>query len=179
MTIKAPIIGVMGSHENPWEAYAKPVGELLAERGYNMLTGAGGGVMTSVAQAFSSVKKRKGLCLGICPIASSGYRGHPLSEDEFPNKYVDMQLIVPLDSRAEGDAVPYSRNLMNIMTSHAVIILPGEHGTKNEVSLALMYNKPLIMFGPDKAFTQFPEEPLRADHIKHVEQFLNDVFGDV
>jgi predicted Rossmann-fold nucleotide-binding protein len=173
-----PIIGVMGSHDKEWDEYAKPVGELIAKRGFHLLTGAGPGVMTAVARAFTSVKKRKGLCFGICPIASSGYRGHPLSETEFPNQYVESQMIVPLDSKAEGDAVPYSRNMMNIMTSHAVIILPGEHGTKNEVSLSIMYNKPMIMFGPDKAFAKFPQEPLRADTINHVEQFFDDVFGE-
>jgi predicted Rossmann-fold nucleotide-binding protein len=64
------------------------------------------------------------------------------------------------------------------MTSKALIVLPGAHGTKNEVSLALMYDKPLVMFGPDEAFASFPEDPLRADDITHVEQFLNDVFGE-
>lgn len=147
MADRLPIIGVMGSHEKEWDEFAKPVGELLARKGFHLLTGAGPGVMTAVARSFTGVEDRKGLCFGIYPIASAGYRGHPLSEKEFPNKHVEAQLVVPLDARAQGDAVPYSRNIMNIMTSHAVIILPGEHGTQNEVSLALMYNKPLIMFG--------------------------------
>ena len=86
---------------------------------------------------------------------------------------------MPLDAKAQVDAVPYSRNMMNIMTSHAVVVLPGAHGTKNEVSLALMYNKPLVLFGPDRAFSQFPQEPLHTDDIAHVAQFFDDVFGPV
>lgn len=73
--------------------------------------------------------------------------------------------------------MPYSRNLVNVMSSKALVILPGSHGTRNEVSLGLMYEKPLMLFGPDEAFDQFPEEPLRSDDISHVEQFFDDVFG--
>jgi predicted Rossmann-fold nucleotide-binding protein len=152
---KYPIVGVMGSHENEWIEYADPVGDLLARRGFNLLTGAGDGVMTAV-----------------------DYKGERLSEVEYPNPYIEVPMITPLSSKAQSDAMPYSRNLVNVMTSKALIVLPGSHGTQNEVSLALMYEKPLIMFGPDHAFDKFPEEPLRADNISHVAQFLDDVFGE-
>lgn len=177
MVERRPIIGVMGSHEDEWEDYADPIGDLIARRGYHLLTGAGAGVMTAAARAFVSVRDREGICLGICPVPVTSYSGVPISEKEFPNSHVDAQLIVPLDAKAQGDAVPYSRNMMNIMTSHAVVVLPGAHGTKNEVSLALKYNKPLVLFGPDSAFVQFPQEPLHTDNIRHVAQFFDDIFG--
>lgn len=175
MIDRRPIVGVMGSHEDAWEQYAEPVGRLIAERGFHLLTGAGAGVMTTVAKAFTSVENRQGLAIGILPAVD--YKGQKLDQEECPNPYIEVPMITPLSSKAQNDVMPYSRNLTNVMTSKALIILPGSHGTRNEVSLGLMYDKPLIMFGPDEAFESFPEDPLRADNISHVEQFLDDVFG--
>lgn len=176
MINRYPIVGVMGSHEESWEEYALPVGELLARRGYNLLTGAGGGVMTAVARGFTDVEDRKGVSIGILPAVD--YKGQKLDKEEYPNPYIEIPMITPLSQKAQSDVMPFSRNLTNVMTAKALIILPGAHGTKNEVSLGLMYDKPLVMFGPDAAFDDFPEEPLRADHIKHVESFLDDVFEE-
>lgn len=169
------IVGVMGSHEDAWDDYSAPVGALLANRGFNLLTGAGDGVMTAVAKAFTDVDARDGVSIGVLPAVD--YKGQKLDKEVYPNPYIEVPMITPLSAKAESDAMPFSRNLVNVMTSKALIILPGAHGTKNEVSIALMYNKPLIMFGPDGAFASFPEEPLRANGIHHVEQFLDDVFG--
>ena len=176
MMNRRPIVGVMGSHAEAWDQYAAPVGRLLAERGLNLLTGAGGGVMTAVAEAFTDVDEREGVSIGILPAVD--YKGQKLDKEVYPNPFIEVPMITPLSAKAEKDVMPFSRNLTNVMTSQALIILPGSHGTRNEVSLALMYDKPLIMFGPDEAFDKFPEEPLRADAIQHVEQFLNDVFGE-
>ncbi len=176
MVNKHPIVGVMGSHENEWNDYALPVGQVLARRGFNLLTGAGGGVMTAVAKAFTDVEDRAGMAIGIKPAVD--YKGERLSEVDYPNPFIEIPMITPLSMKAQSDAMPFSRNLVNVMTSKALIILPGSHGTCNEVSLALMYEKPVIMFGPDHAFDSFPQEPLRADNIDHVEHFLDDVFGE-
>ena len=176
MMNRRPIVGVMGSHEDAWEQYAEPVGRLLAERGFNLLTGAGDGVMTAVAKAFTEVEDREGVTIGVLPAVD--YKGQKLDKELYPNPYIEIPMITPLSAKAQSDAMPFSRNLVNVMTSKALIILPGSHGTRNEVSLALLYDKPLVMFGPDHAFDKFPEEPLRADGIQHVEQFLDDVFGE-
>ena len=176
MIDRYPVIGVMGSHEDSWDRYARPVGELIARRGYHLLTGAGAGVMSAVCEAFQSVEERRGLAIGIRPAVD--YKGEALSKEDFPNVHIDLPIITPLSAKAQGDVMPFSRNLVNVMTSKALIVLPGSHGTRNEVSLALLYDKPLILFGPDEAFARFPEDPLRADDIVHVEQFLDDVFGD-
>ncbi|MBI1301185.1 MAG: hypothetical protein GC137_05935 [Alphaproteobacteria bacterium] len=173
---RLPIVGVMGSHEKTWEEYADPVGELLARRGFNLLTGAGGGVMTQVAKSFTNVEDRAGVSIGILPAVD--YKGQKLDTEEYPNPYIEIPMITPLSAKAQSDKMPFSRNLVNVMTSKALIVLPGSHGTQNEVSLGLYYNKPMIMFGPDNAFAKFPEDPLRADSIHHLEQFLDDVFGE-
>ncbi len=170
-----PIIGVMGSHEKSWHDFSYPVGELLANRGCNLLTGAGGGVMTEVARGFTEIEKRKGVAIGILPAVD--YRGQHLDTEEYPNPYIEVPMITPLSAKAQSDQMPFSRNLVNVMTAKALVILPGSHGTRNEVSLALMYNKPLVLFGPEEEFTKFPEDPLRAQTIEHVEQFLDDVLS--
>ena len=177
MTVnRYPIIGVMGSHEEPWEDYARQVGELIALRGYNLLTGAGAGVMTAVAKSFTETKPRKGMAIGILPAVD--YKGQKLDTEEYPNPYIEIPMITPLSTKAQNDVMPFSRNLTNVMTSKALVVLPGAHGTRNEVSLALMYNKPLVMFGPDSPFAKFPEDPLRTENIDHVAQFFDDVFEE-
>lgn len=176
MISKLPIIGVMGSHEEPWEDFAHPVGAMIARRGYHLMTGAGDGVMTAVSESFTAVKNRKGQCIGLYPLPEESYTGSSPSLHEFPNAFIEIPILCPLDQKEMRDQMPYSRNLVNIMTCDAFVILPGAHGTRNEVSFILRYSKPLVLFGPDDAFTKFPQEPLHTDKIEHVEQFLNDVF---
>ncbi len=175
MTVnRLPIIGVMGSHEKEWIEYADPVGDLLARRNYSLLTGAGAGVMTAVARSFTMVEGRQGVAIGILPAVD--YKGQKLDTEEYPNSYIEIPMITPLSTKAQSDQMPFSRNLVNVMTSKALIVLPGSHGTKNEVSLGLHYDKPMVLFGPGDAFDQFPEAPLRANDISQVAQFLDDVF---
>ncbi len=170
MIDRKPIIGVMGSSETEWEEFAKPVGELIADMGYHLLTGAGAGVMTSVSKAFTEDEEREGLSIGVVPTVD--YDGKFLEREEYPNPYIEIPIITPLDTRAQKDATPYSRNFVNIMTSHAVVILPGDHGTRNEASLSLMFDKPMVMFGPHDAFEGFPEQRTRVSDIDAVREFL-------
>lgn len=170
MIDRKPIIGVMGSHENEWPELAGPIGKLIADHDYHLLTGAGPGVMTAVARAFTSVKNRKGVSIGIVP--TTEYDGGFVQREEYPNPYIQLPIITPLDKKAQGAANPYSRNYVNVMTSHALIFLPGDHGTQNEASLALLFNKPSIFFGPQGAFDNFPEQRTRVSDIEAVREFL-------
>ncbi len=170
MIERRPIIGVMGSHETPWEEYSKPVGQMIAQHDYHLLTGAGGGVMEAVSKAFVEEESREGSSIGIVP--TMDYDGTMLNREEYPNHHIEIPILTPLDSKAQNDTMPYSRNYVNIMSSHALIILPGSHGTKNEVSLALQFEKPMILYGPTDMFEKFPEAPIRADDIEEVREFL-------
>lgn len=160
----------MGSHEKEWEELARPVGKLIAAHGYHLLTGAGAGVMTAVARAFIEETDREGLSIGIVPTVN--YEGNFVQKDTYPNPYVEIPIVTPLDVKAQSDSMPFSRNYVNIMTSHAVVVLPGDHGTQNEVSLGIMFKKPMILFGPEKAFEKFPDKPTRVDTIEEVLAFL-------
>lgn len=165
-----PIIGVMGSHENEWEEFSVPIGQMIAEHDYHLLTGAGGGVMMAVAKAFVEVEDRAGVSIGIAPTAD--YDGDPLPTEVYPNPYIEVPVVTPLDAKAQMDKMPYSKNYVNVMSSHAIIILPGSHGTRNEVSLAIKYKKPVVLFGPKTAFEKFPEHPTHVDTVDEVREFL-------
>jgi uncharacterized protein (TIGR00725 family) len=170
MISRLPIIGVMGSHIHEWPELAIPVGRLIAEHGYHLLTGAGGGVMMSASKAFTEYEHRDGVCIGIVPTRE--YNGQMVPSSEYQNEYVEVPIITPLDVKALSDTVPYSRNYVNIMTSNAVVVLPGDHGTHNEVALSIMFKKPMVLFGPEKAFERFPDKHTRVDTIEEVKEFL-------
>lgn len=171
MLKKYPVIGVVGSHEKEWSELAVPLGKMIAQHGYHLLVGAGGGVMTSVAKGFTDVEDRLGLCLGIVPTVD--YSGDLLPRSKYPNPHVEIPILTPLDKKAQNDATPYSRNFVNVMSSHAIIALPGDHGTRNEVSLAIQFRKPVILFGPRENFSKFPEQPAYVDTIEEVREFLS------
>ncbi len=175
MIERKKIIGVMGSHENEWTEYAVPLGEMIAQRGYHLLTGCGAGVMSEVSRGFSMVKGRKGVAIGLRPIEQ--YSKDAITAHEFPNAYIDVPITTILSHEAQNDMMPYSRNMVNIMSSDALVALPGAHGTKNEASLGLMYDKPVILFGPDGEFDTFPQDTVYTDNIKGIEHFFMDVFG--
>lgn len=129
--------------------------------------------MTAVAKAFTVEKHRAGFSIGIIPtIEKDGvfYR----SGDGYSNPHIEIPIVTPLDTKALSDAMPYSRNHVNILSCHAVIILPGDHGTKHETSLAIMLKKPHVLFGPAEAFAQFPEESVRVEEIGQVQSFIDE-----
>ena len=173
MIKKQPIIGVMGSHTKEWEEFSGPLGRLIAEYDYNLLTGAGAGAMTAVAKAFVDVEKREGKSIGVVPVVD--YAGDRVMREEYPNPYIELPILTPLDTKAVKDVNPYSRNHVNIMTSNAIVVLPGDHGTRNEVSIALQYGKPMILLGPADAFEGFPEQRTRVSDIEAVREFLDTV----
>lgn len=173
MIDRRPIIGVMGSHQDEWEILAEPIGQIIAEFGYHLLTGAGAGVMTAASRGFVSVKEREGLCIGIIPTVDS--QGKDIDPETYPNPYIEIPIVTPLGVKALSDSMPFSRNHVNIMSSNAVIILPGSHGTKNEASLCLQFGKPCLYFGPMDAFEGFPEQRTRVSSIEAVREFLETV----
>lgn len=173
MITRLPIIGVMGSHDKTWDDFSSPLGRMIAEHDYHLLTGAGAGVMTAVAQAFTAVEEREGSSLGVIPITD--YQGGLVDRDQYPNPYIEIPILTPLNKKVQGDTNPFSRNHVNVMSSSAVILLPGDHGTQNEAGLSLHYKKQAILFGPEKEFTKFPEQLSRTDDINEVREFLEQV----
>jgi uncharacterized protein (TIGR00725 family) len=171
-TLSGTTIGVMGSGTDEHDDLARMVGETLADLGVNLLTGGGRGVMTAVSRAFTRHPNRRGICIGIIPCASESDRGSP--KDGYPNEFVELAIYTHLPYSGAQGAHDLSRNHINVLSSAAIIALPGEAGTASEVGLALRYGKPVIAFSPDpKLVERFPTAVRRVERIEAVREFLS------
>jgi uncharacterized protein (TIGR00725 family) len=163
-------VGVMGSGTNEHDALGRDIGELLAGLGVNLLTGGGRGVMTSVSRAFVQASRNRGVCIGIIPCYSETERSRP--RDGYPNQYVELAIYTHLPHSGLRGREDLSRNHINILSSVAVIALPGEHGTVTE-SLAVDYKKPVIAYSRQKHLVEhFSKSVPRATTMREVEEFL-------
>ena len=147
--MRQPGVGVMGSGRDPHDDLAAPLGRWIAERGFHLLTGGGGGVMEAVSRAFVSVEERRGLAIGVVPGRVEG--GEYSSPSGYPNDCIDLPILTHLPSRGdplrdEREAIAMSRNPINVLSSTIVVALPGSGGTRSEVELALQYGRPVIAF---------------------------------
>jgi len=164
-------VGVVGSGADEHDELARPVGELLARLGLNLLTGGGHGVMTAVSRAFTRAPRGRGISIGILPCLSERERATPITG--YPNEFVELAIYTHLPYSGNRGKHDLSRNHINILSSAAVVALPGREGTASEVSLALDYKKPVIVFAPDASLVKhFPRSAPRAATIAEVEEFL-------
>lgn len=164
-------VGVLGSGTQAWPALSRPLGALLARLGVNLVTGGGRGVMRAVARAYVRSERRRGVCIGIIPCASLAERATPLRG--YPNPFVELPIYTHLPLSGKAGTSDLSRNHINVLTSAALVALPGSHGTASEITLALRYGRPVIVFAPDSAaVAHFPAGAPRATGIDAVEAFL-------
>lgn len=162
--LRLPIVGVMGSSQLAWEDYAVPLGRWLAKQPVHLLTGGGAGVMTSVSQAFVAVTPRQGLAIGCLPTEARD--GQFVLRAGYPNPFIEIPIVTPLN--INGKTAGVNRNFVNILTADIVIALPGNVGTLNEVELSLQFGKPLILYGPDDYFVDFPQAVTRYTDLPQV-----------
>jgi predicted Rossmann-fold nucleotide-binding protein len=172
MRTRREIIGVLGSGREEHRAWVEPLARWIAQRGYHLLTGAGGGVMGAAAEAFVAVEERAGLSLGIVPgaVVDGTWRPKP----GYPHAAVELPILTHLPLSGEQGTEPMSRNHLNVLTAHALVALPGGAGTLSEAVLALRYGKPLILFGPPEAFDAFPAQLERTQALERVCAFLQE-----
>jgi uncharacterized protein (TIGR00725 family) len=112
---------------------AEQVGEAVAARKAVLLTGGKAGVMRA---ACKGAKKNGGTTIGILPF----------SKDE-ANEFVDIAL---------PSNMGYGRNRLVVSMADAVIAIAGRWGTLNEISEALMQQKPLVLLtGSDGVVEKF------------------------
>ena len=164
-------IGVIGSGTREHDEDARPLGELLADLGVNLLTGGGEGVMKAVSRAFVRRSSGRDICIGIIPCASEADRAAP--RPGYPNEFVQLAIYTHLPfSGAEGTH-DLSRNHINVLTCSAIVALPGDDGTLSEAALAIRYAKPIVAFSRTPALLErFPKTILRAAVLADVETFL-------
>jgi uncharacterized protein (TIGR00725 family) len=171
MRSRLKIVGVMGSGTERHEAFAIPLGVLLARLEVHLLTGGGLGVMEAVSQGFLSAEKRAGVCIGVLPgqVEEEGC-GAPLG---YPNLHIEVPIRTHLPGRGEEGDPLHSRNSVNIASADAVVVLPGGSGTASEARLALQFRKPVLGFGGGGE----AEGILQAESLEEVEHFLKAVLG--
>jgi len=169
-------VGVVGSGTLEHDDEARPVGELLADLGVNLLTGGGSGVMRAVSRAFIQRGGGRGICIGIIPCASEADRSTP--KPGYPNEFVELAIYTHLPYSGQQGTDDLSRNHINVLSCAAIVALPGEHGTAAEVSLAVRYGKPVIAYsGRSSLVRHFSESVRRVENIGEVEKFLRQQLG--
>jgi len=170
-SVSAITIAVIGSGTDEHAALAAPVGRLLAQLGVNLLTGGGGGVMTSVSRAFVETPREAGVCIGIIPCRSESERARP--KEGYPNRFVELPIYTHLPHSGARGREDLSRNHINVLSPAAIVALPGEEGTASEVSLALDYHKPVIAYAPDAGLiAHFAAGVERTSDLSRVRAFL-------
>ena len=119
-----PRIGVMGDSSCSPEVYelARKVGFLIGTKGAILISGGMGGVMEASARG---AREAGGTTIGILPGSSATEA----------NRYIDIPIVTDL-----GNA----RNIVNILTSQAIIAIHGSYGTLSEIALAMKCRVPVI-----------------------------------
>ncbi len=185
MLRKLPIIGVLGSGSpiSPERAaLARAVGAMVARLDAHLLTGAGYGVMEAAAEGFVAVEQRRGLSIGIVPRDPTGPINAPNRTPEgrpYPNPFVEVAVFTPLPPRVLDWRHAPCRNHVNVLTSHALVALPGADGTRNELEMAAEFGPGceaaretcgIILIGPREEFpAQAAAAFFHADSIEEAE----------
>jgi uncharacterized protein (TIGR00725 family) len=163
-------VGVMGCGEERHASLADSVGELLARFEVNVLTGGGGGVMEAVSRAFIESRRGGGICIGIIPCSEED---PSTPKPGYPNRFVELPIYTHLPYSGVRGGLDLSRNHINVLSCDAIVALPGGPGTASEVSLAVRYRKPIVVFSPDEALVeQFPKDAPRVARLDDVAGFL-------
>lgn len=166
------VVAVIGSGDTA-DPCCGDIGRLIASLGFDLLTGAGRGVMEAVSRAFHETRPRRGIVIGIVPGevdgierierrvagppgAAAGRSGADQSgpgpaeyrvRAGYPNEWVELAIYTHLpDSGAEGTRRS-SRNHINVLSADAIVALPGSAGTASEIWLAAAYGIPIIASG--------------------------------
>ncbi len=135
-------IGIMGSGDELADPRkAEDAGRRVAEAGFHLLTGGGGGVMEAASRGFASFEKRQGLAIGVLP---ARHLGSPQTRQDYPNSFIDLAIRTHLEVSPDPDNLS-SRNPINILTADGLIFLPGSGGTAAELALAKKFSKPRIL----------------------------------
>jgi predicted Rossmann-fold nucleotide-binding protein len=184
---RLPIVGLFGSGTKitpERAALARDIGMLVARLGSHLLTGASYAITESAAEGFVSVKKRRGVCIGTLGRATTAAFDRPRAAAEatqYPNRHVELVIYTTLPVQSHGEDIA-ERHRVNLISSNAVIALPGSVGTHDELQMAATFDgesakKPderrTILIGPTEEFSRelrhlFAHAPTIADAERHI-----------
>ncbi len=131
------IIGIMGPGENATpddNELAFELGKAIAQQGWIVLTGGRSfGVMDA---AMKGAKEVDGLTIGVLP------------NDNAVNSsdHADIKIITGMGG---------ARNVVNVLSSHIIVVIGMAAGTASEVALALKSNKKVILLKQDEITIRF------------------------
>ncbi len=94
--------------------------------------------MESVSRAFAETRDRAGRVIGVVP-------GTPPPAG-YPNPWVEIPIFTHLPWSGDRGTEAMSRNHVNVLSSDAIVVLPGGHGTSSEARLAIDYGRPVVAF---------------------------------
>lgn len=187
MLSRLPIIGLFGSGTKltpERAALARDIGILVARLGAHLLTGASYAVTEAAAEGFVSVKRRRGVCIGTIGRPTSTAFDRPgLSQEsiQYPNRHIEMVVYTTLPDSSHGRDAP-ERHWVNLMSSNAVIALPGSVGTHDELQMAATFDgesakrpeeRRTLLIGPAEEFSRelrnlFVHAATIADAERHI-----------
>lgn len=169
MTMRLPVVGVMGSGDNEHATRAEEIGRWLATQPVHLLNGGGNGVMRVVSRAFQEVPNRAGLVIGIIPCGKE-----PASPKEgYPNPWIELAIFTHLPLSGAAGTDPTSRNHINVLSSNVIIALPGGPGTASEVELALRYRRPIAAYLDKRSeIPNFPADVPVFSELAQIQDFV-------
>jgi predicted Rossmann-fold nucleotide-binding protein len=184
---RLPIIGLFGSSAKltaERAALARDIGIMVARLGSHLLTGSNYAITEAAAEGFVSVGKRPGVCIGTLPRAITSAFDRAASSESataYPNRHLELAVYTTLPLQTTTADNP-ARHRVNLMSSNAIIALPGSVGTRDELEMAAEFGgesdrKPgerrTILIGPAEEFsrelrTLFAHMPTIADAERHI-----------
>ena len=153
--LAATTIGVIGSGTAENDDLARPLGELLAALGVNLLTGGGLGAMAAVCRAYTRAPRTRGISIGVLPCRSESERTRP--RDGYPNEFVELAIYTHLPYSGEQGTSDLSRNHIIVLSSAAIVALPGSAGTASEIALARRYDRPVVTLSGPRSMPEVEE----------------------
>ena len=131
------IIGIMGPGENatPEEnEIAFELGRAIAKQGWVVLTGGRSfGIMDAVMKG---AHEENGLTIGVLPN----------DNDVNASDHADIKIMTGMGS---------GRNIINVLSSHIIVVIGMAAGTASEVALAIKANKKVILLQQDEITIRF------------------------
>ena len=172
------VVTVIGSGQSG-DSSCADAGRLIAELGFDLLTGGGHGVMTEVSRAFFEVSPRRGLVIGVVPASvepmealenrdSSGVE-YDLPPG-YPNPWVEIAVYTHLPDSGREGTLRSSRNHINVLSADVIVAFPGREGTLAEIWLATQYGVPIVAYGDHDQAIPYGIE--RAKSIDALRAFL-------
>ena len=130
----AVIIGVCGSgsisdDDKEIALMAEQVGKEIAQHDGILICGGKGGIMEA---ACKGAQQQGGLTIGVLP-----------HQKEEKNSYVDIPIVTGIGEK---------RNAIIVQSSDCIIAIAGRWGTLNEITLAGIYQTPIVFLKDTKGF---------------------------